>query len=113
MATSQKTSERRAAHRVSSDIEVRYGTSGELILAEACDLSQHGIGLLGPKLFPIGSEVELRFRAPREGTGTSTLLFLRGTVRHSTGSRMGLQFIDVPETARQELRESVRQLHAP
>jgi len=113
MAMSQEGSERRAAHRVSTNVEVRYGTGGELVLAEACDLSQHGIGLLGPKVFPVGSELDLRFRAPREGTGTGTLLFLRATVRHSGGNRMGLQFLDLPEESRRELRESVEQLHAP
>ena len=113
MATAAKTRERRMAHRVSTNIEVRYGAAGELILAEACDLSMHGIGLLGPKLFPIGSELDLRFRAPREGTGTGTLMFLRALVRHASGNRLGLQFMNMPEEARRELHDAVEQLHAP
>jgi hypothetical protein len=113
MATNQAKRERRRAHRVSTDIEVRYGTGGELILAAACDLAEQGIGLLGPKVFPVGTALDLRFRAPREGVGTGTLLFLRGTVRHSAGGHMGLRFVDVPESARRDLCESVHQLHAP
>ncbi|HSE50017.1 MAG TPA: PilZ domain-containing protein [Terriglobales bacterium] len=113
MATNQAKRERRRAHRVSTDIEVRYGANGELVLAAACDLSEHGIGLMGPRLYPIGTELDLRFRTPREGAGAGTLLFLRGTVRHAVGKRLGLRFAVVPEEARRALCQSVHQLDAP
>jgi len=75
---------------------LRAAWGGELVLAEACDLSQHGIGLLGPKVFPVGSELDLRFRAPREGTGTGTLLFLRATEWGGHLSGMVSEELDEP-----------------
>jgi c-di-GMP-binding flagellar brake protein YcgR len=113
MATASSPSvERRTSHRVPSDVDISYGSGGEFIPASSCDLSAAGMGLLGPKLYPIGSEVQVRLRAPRESS-SGNLLFLRGTVRHATGNRLGLRFTRMTHAQREELRIAIENLGAP
>lgn len=113
MATASHPSvERRTNHRVPSHVEVAYGNGGEFIPASSCDLSAAGMGLLGPRLYPIGSEVDVRLRAPRE-SNSGNLLFLRGTVRHASGSRLGLRFTRMTHAQREELRIAIENLGAP
>ena len=105
------TKERRAQHRVPAHVDVSYGSGGEFIPASSCDLSATGIGLLGPKLYPRGTELDIRFRAPREGTGN--LLFLRGTVKHSSGSRLGIHLSHMSPQQEAELRQAIFELANP
>ncbi len=113
MATaSSPTVERRANHRVPNYVEVSYGSGGEFIPASSCDLSAGGMGLLGPKLYPVGSEHEVRLRAPRESSA-GNLLFLRGTVRHATGNRLGLRFTRMTHAEQEELRIAIENLGSP
>ncbi len=113
MATaSSPTVERRSQHRVPNHVEVSYGSGGEFIPAASCDLSAAGMGLLGPKLYPIGSEIDVRLRAPRESS-SGNLLFLRGTVRHASGSRLGVRFTRMTHAEREELRIAIENLGAP
>jgi c-di-GMP-binding flagellar brake protein YcgR len=113
MATASSLSvERRTQHRIPSDVEVSYGSGGEFIPASSCDLSAAGIGLLGPKTYPIGTEVDVRLRAPREGS-SSNLLFLRGTVKHATGSRLGVRFARLTHAQQEELRIAIVNLGKP
>jgi c-di-GMP-binding flagellar brake protein YcgR len=109
MATA--TAERRTQHRVPMHVDVSYGAGGEFISASSCDLSATGMGLLGPKLYPVGTELDIRFRAPREGTGN--LLFLRGVVKHAIGSRMGIHFSRMTPTQEAELRQAIFTLASP
>lgn len=111
MASGAATAERRAQRRVPAYVEVRYGTGGEFFLAQTCDISPYGVGVIGPRLYPIGTELDLRFRAPREGTGT--LMFLRATVRHAIGNRLGLQFVGQTPREMEHLRESIATLAQP
>ena len=103
--------ERRAQERLPAHIELRYGTNGEYILAETCDLSPQGIGILGPRLFPIGTVLDLRFRSPREGTGT--MMFLKGTVCHAAQQHLGVRFLGISAADQQDLRSAVRALASP
>ena len=113
MATASRPSvERRANHRVPNHVEVSYGNGGEFIPASSCDLSASGMGLLGPKLYPVGSELEVRLRAPRESS-SGNLLFLRGTVRHASGSRLGVRFTRMTHAQQEELRIAIENLGAP
>lgn len=110
-AAKPATVERRDQQRVPAHVEVSYGAGGEFIPASTCDLSPTGIGLLGPKLYPVGTELDIRFRAPREGTGN--LLFLRGVVKHASGSRLGIQLLRFGREERERLREAIKTLAVP
>jgi len=103
--------ERRVSPRATAQFLVRYGARGEeLHEAKTCDISATGIGLLGPKQFPTGAEVELRFRS-LEGTGD--LITMRAVVRHSTPNRMGLEFVNVPPSDHGRVRDMINRLMGP
>ena len=74
---------------------IRYGTGTEFTTGELLDVSAGGIGIAGEKIYPIGTELELRFRSR---TSQSDLLTLRAVVRHHHLKRMGLAFVNVPLT---------------
>ena len=101
--------ERRVNPRANAQFEVRYGASGEeLHDAKTCDISATGIGLMGPKQYPVGAEIELRFRSPEGAKGD--LLTMRATVRHSTANRMGLEFVNVPSSDHLRIRDMINRL---
>ena len=103
--------ERRVSPRANAQFLVRYGLNeGELQDAQTCDISATGIGLLGPKQYPVGAEIELRFRAP-EGT-KGDLITMRAVVRHSTPNRMGLEFVNVPTSDHGRVRDMINRLVA-
>jgi len=103
--------ERRASPRANAQFLVRYGANGdELHEAKTCDISATGIGLLGPKQYPMGAENELRFRSP-EGT-KGDLLTMRAVVRHSTPNRLGLEFVNVPASDHGRVRDMINRLMA-
>lgn len=101
--------ERRAAPRANAQFEVRYcGPGDEPLDAKTCDISATGIGLIGPKQYPAGTEVELRFRAPNSDKGD--LVTMRAKVRHSTPNRMGLEFVNVPTSDHLRIRDMIMRL---
>lgn len=103
--------ERRASPRANAQFLVRYGANiDEQYEAKTCDISATGIGLLGPKQYPMGAEIELRFRSP-EGT-KGDLLTMRAMVRHSTPNRMGLEFVNVPTSDHGRIRDMINRLMA-
>ena len=95
MSTPASIPDRRSSPRLALTAAIRYGTADELISGELLDVSAGGIGIAGEKLYPIGTELQLRFRA--RGSKTD-LLTLRAVVRHHRGKRMGLEFVNVPMT---------------
>jgi c-di-GMP-binding flagellar brake protein YcgR len=101
--------ERRVAPRANAQFEVRYGSSGEEPhVAKVCDISATGVGLMGPKQYPVDAEIELRFRAPAGTKGD--LLMMKAKVRHSTGMRMGLEFVNVPTSDHLRVRDMINRL---
>ena len=100
--------ERRAHHRLSTAIEVHYGSGGEFRRARACDLSPAGIGLAVPIPCEVGAEVDLRFQAHSRGD----LVLLKTRVRHSAESRMGLEFVNVSAEQYPRLLGWLRELEA-
>ena len=101
--------ERRASPRANAQFLVRYGGKGEEPFeATTCDISATGIGLLGPKQYPVGAEVELRFRPPDSTKGD--LLTMPAVVRHSTPTRMGLEFVNVPSSDHGRIRDMINRL---
>ncbi|MDP9266859.1 MAG: PilZ domain-containing protein [Acidobacteriota bacterium] len=101
--------ERRASPRANAQFLVRYGANNdEMLEAKTCDISATGIGLMGPKQYPGGAEIELRFRAPEGSKGD--LLTMRALVRHSTPNRMGLEFVNVPSSDHGRVRDMINRL---
>lgn len=84
--------ERRAHRRVSSTLDIRYGTRGELLRARVCDVCAAGLALAGPVAYPVGTDVELRFQPADQPRGD--MLLVRASVRHCADNRMGLKFLD-------------------
>lgn len=103
--------DRRVSPRANAQFWVRYSARGdEPIEAQTCDISATGIGLLGPKQYPVGTELELRFRSPEAAKGD--LLTMRAKVRHSTPNRMGLEFVNVPTSDHLRVRDMINRLIA-
>jgi len=100
--------DRRVTPRAQAQFEVRYGKGDDVEVAQACDISPTGIGLLGPKQYPVGAEIELRFRPPMSGKGD--LITMKAKVRHSTGQRMGLEFVNVPTSDHLRIRDMIQRL---
>jgi c-di-GMP-binding flagellar brake protein YcgR len=94
MVTSTAIADRRAHARMATSIAIRYGQGDELISGELLDVSAGGLGVQGEKMYPVGTELEVRFRSRARDTD---LLSLRAVVRHVVpGKRMGLEFLNVP-----------------
>jgi c-di-GMP-binding flagellar brake protein YcgR len=101
--------ERRVHPRTSAQFDVRYGQGAETFDAQTCDISPTGVGLVGPKAYPIGAEIELRFRAPGDPKG-GDLITMKAKVRHAAGQRMGLEFVNVPSSDHLRIRDMINRL---
>lgn len=100
--------DRRVTPRANAQFEVRYGKGEDVEVAQACDISATGIGLLGPKQYPVGAEIELRFRPPMSEKGD--LIVMKAKVRHSTSNRMGLEFVNIPTSDHMRIRDMIYRL---
>lgn len=100
-------SDRRIHQRVTAQFSVRYGKDDDLAEAQACDISPSGIGLIGPKQYPVGAEIELRFRAPG---GSGDLITMKARVRHSTAAKMGLEFVNIPASDSVRILDMIKRL---
>ena len=103
--------ERRVHPRTNANFDVRYGQGAETFDAQVCDISPTGVGLVGPKAYPIGAEIELRFRAPDNPKG-GDLITMKAKVRHAAGQRMGLEFVNVPSSDHLRIRDMINRLVA-
>jgi c-di-GMP-binding flagellar brake protein YcgR len=101
--------ERRVHPRTNAQFDVRYGRDGETHDAQVCDISATGVGLVGPKAYPIGTEIELRFRAP-DNPKAADLISMKAMVRHAAGQRMGLEFVNVPSSDHLRIRDMINRL---
>ncbi len=94
MSIPNKTGNRRNNPRFALNVAVRYGTDGTFDDGELVDVGAGGLGIIGKKTYPCGTELELRFRSR---TSDKDLLSVRAVVRHSVHSkRMGMEFINLP-----------------
>lgn len=76
--------------------------SGEIkIKTHALDISESGIGTLAGEGWGVGSQVALELPLPVE----NTFLEIQGVVRHRTGVRCGLEFLEVSNEQQQILRQ--------
>jgi hypothetical protein len=82
--------ERRSQSRAAMDFEVRYGMCGGALAAcEGQDFSAGGMSFTGSKIYPPGTELELRYRLAGKEQWTK----LRALVRHRDGDRMRVKFL--------------------
>ena len=95
MATTTSLTDRRSAPRIALNLAIRYGTADQFNDGELLDVSAGGLGISGEKVYPVGTELELRFRSR---TSKDDLLRVRAVVRHHHAKRMGLEFVNVPIT---------------
>jgi c-di-GMP-binding flagellar brake protein YcgR len=80
-----------------------HGEEGETkIKTHALDISESGIGTLAGEGWGVGSHVSLEVPLPLE----NTFLEIRGVVRHRTGVRCGLEFLEVSPEQQQVLRQT-------
>ena len=102
-------SERRTNPRSDAQIEIRYGLPGEEFVGTTIDHSAGGVSIAGPKVYPVGTELVLRFR--RNG-GSSDLITMNAVVRNTQPARMGLQFVNVKPSEHPKLMAIIVQLLA-
>lgn len=77
------------------------GESGETkIKTHALDISESGIGTLAGEGWGVGARVDLEVPLPVE----NTFLEIQGVVRHRTGARCGLEFLEVSPEQQRVLR---------
>jgi PilZ domain-containing protein len=108
MAASKPAPERRGDRRIPAQIAIRYGRQGEFRRAETCDISPAGVGLIAPILYPVGTELDLRFELPEQPH--RGLVLLRGMVCHSAGNRMGVRFANLVGPEHAKVLALIRQL---
>lgn len=78
------------------------GETGETkVKTHALDISESGIGTLAGEGWGVGSHVSLEVPLPVE----NTFLEIQGVVRHRTGVRCGLEFLEVSPQQQQILRQ--------
>ena len=82
----------RSYARIQANFEVRYVHGAKTLTATAVDIAVGGIAIIGPLSFPVGTDLQLRFRGPN---GIGDLIAMNATVRHCNNGRMGLQFLNV------------------
>jgi c-di-GMP-binding flagellar brake protein YcgR len=74
------------------------------IQTNALDISESGIGALSPLGWNVGDHVDLEVLIPRD----SVRLEIRAVVRHRTGTRCGLEFIDLSPEQQEVLQDACK-----
>ncbi len=93
---SSRLEERRVQPRCPVMFEVRYGLGKDLMAGEGNDFGGGGLAFSGPKSYPPGTELELRYRLTPQENWTR----VRALVRHRQGDRMGVEFLALTRTRR-------------
>lgn len=89
---------RRSFPRWLVDCEVMCGDGNNMTRADACEISEIGIAFHTAHDYPVGSEIDVRYRfAP-----TEDWVDVKVEVRHRLGTKIGAQFLNLP------LKERVR-----
>jgi hypothetical protein len=85
--------ERRRNPRTEAQFEVRYGIGRRLFEGQGCNYSAGGLAFTGPRQFPAGAELELRYRSKPQ----AEWIHVRALVRHRDGEVMGVEFLSDSE----------------
>jgi len=94
----------RGAARLVAEFAVRYGTKDEMLEGRGTDVSEKGIGFKGKKIFPEGTSVEVKFSID---SAIAEWFTAQGVVRDVSEERMGVEFVDMPETERMQLLKAI------
>jgi c-di-GMP-binding flagellar brake protein YcgR len=112
MTTPPPHPDRRAGVRNAISVPVTYGAADAWLEGRVVDISAGGLGVTGPKLFPAGTKLELRFGAV---PGKGHLLAMAAVVRHTQGARMGVEFLNFGAGDHRKVLDTVQHLlaHVP
>ncbi len=94
--------ERRNQPRVPIEFEVRYGVGNDLHTGQGCDFGAAGIGFIGPKSYPPGTEIEIQYRWDSHAKWTT----VRALVRHCDDNRIGAEFLRICRNSPPPIRRS-------
>jgi hypothetical protein len=107
VAPAQPSAERRQSTRSSVEFEVRYGVGRRLLEGQGWNYSAAGLAFSGPRQFPVGVELELRYRLPAPADATpasgrharpkARWIRTRALVRRRDGELMGVEFLGAAE----------------
>ena len=83
---------------------MRYGLGNDLIPGDGSDISEAGLGVIGERLFPAGTLIEVAFKmdAPR-----AEFFHAKGIVRHSGEGKMGVEFVDLGPGEKAQILEMI------
>ncbi len=109
MSSSPPFPDRRASVRNAVTVPVTYGTPETMVAGTVVDISAGGVGLTGPKSFPVKTEIELQFGAV---PGKGYLMSMKAVVRHAAGNRMGLEFVNIGAGDHRKVLDTIQQLLA-
>ncbi len=90
MPSSPYPEERRQSPRAAAQFEVRYGLGRHLSEGQGWNHSAGGLAFSGPRQFPVGAELDLRYRLQPQ----AEWIRARVLVRHREGEVMGVEFLN-------------------
>ena len=94
----------RGPARLVAEFAVRYGTKDAMVEGTGTDVSEKGIGFKGKKTFPEGAPVEVKSSIDSGGTEWFTA---QAVVRDVSEERMGVEFVDMPDTEKMRLLNAI------
>lgn len=83
---------RRSFPRWPVSCEVMCGDGKDFARADGCEISEVGIAFTTPQEYPVGSELDLRYRF----TPGEDWVDVRVSIRHRRGDKIGAQFLNLP-----------------
>src|SRR3954454_12779130 len=98
--------ERREYPRFQAPVMVRYGPAEPVKTGYAYDISEGGMVFAGDQAQPIGCELRVRFKWD---SPLGEWFDARVIVRHADGNKMGVQFLDLPESVKIKMVEMIYQ----
>jgi len=76
----------------------------EFDAGEGTDISEGGIGFQAEKLFPVGTEIQIKFRFD---SPLAEWFETRAVVRHAANNRMGVEFLKLGDKQRIRIFETI------
>lgn len=101
--------DRRASVRNAVSMPITYGAGDTWLEGRVVDISASGLGITGPRIFPVGAAIDLRFGVL---PGKGHLLTVAAAVRYAQGTRMGLEFVNLGAGDHRKMLETIQQLIA-
>ena len=81
--------ERRQSPRSTAQFEVRYGYGRRMHEGQGFNYSSGGLAFTGPRQFPVGTELDVRYRLKPE----EQWIRARALIRHRIAGVMGVEFL--------------------